>query len=119
MRRMGKFIWPAIMALLITGVDIAFRKSGKGGTSVNHGVSLSWAELTAFFPEFLVVFLVSFGGALLYSLAVKNEKNYTCPQCGKAFSHQGFSVAMCPACQVRAEPSKGFHDRHPELRNRQ
>lgn len=119
MRILKKIAWPAFMALLITGIDIAYRKSGKGMTGDDQGIPLSWVDLAAYHIEFVVVFFVTLGGALLYRRAVKNENNYTCPQCIQAFSHHGFSVAKCPECKIKGEPTKGFNDRHPEQKNRQ
>lgn len=102
---MKNIIWPVIMASLVTAIDIAYRNLGMESTD---------GPLTAYFLEFILIFLGTFCGALVYSRAVKNEHNYTCPQCRKAFSHHGFSVANCPDCQVRGEPTKGFTDRHPD-----
>lgn len=107
------------MAFLVTGIDIAYRKSGEGMSGAEQGVPLAWVDLAAYSFEFLLVFFVTFTGALLYSRAVKNENNYTCPQCREAFSHHGFSVAKCPGCKIKAEPTKGFHERHPEQKKTQ
>jgi hypothetical protein len=110
-----------IVATVFTVGDIFYRKIGGLSAGGRYSEPHTWNEIYELSPEFISLFIFFFIGRFIWESmkSKKNKKNtYICTKCGQPFElASNNKEAICKFCCGPAEISKGFYERHPELRD--